>query len=217
MEVVKDHSAKETVQPSLVGGIKTAARFAMLAAALGVYGHDATPPRQHARAPDTVGTACDDCDDPANLESGTSLIGRRLLLKREGVRDLVVRVVRRNGALEIDVDGTTYGIQETLGVRAGEKITAIDMDRGDVKIVSAEYGDAIVTRAEIERVLGQLADARSREVTANVDARFTPQPGTVVAASLGVKRWCNGYDGGTEAFGVTFERVEPPTALASRD
>jgi hypothetical protein len=217
MEVVKDHSAPQESGSASVGKLTAAARFAVLAFALTINGDGYTPGRIAADPPDTAVSECDGCDDPSTLSPGDTLIGRRLLLKREGVRDLVIRVVRRNGAVEIDVDGKTYGIQHTLGVAVGKKITAIDMDAGGVKVTSEEYGAAIVTRAEIERVLGQLADANSHEVTANVDALFTPQPGTVVAASLGMKRWCNDYKGGPESFGVTFERADPPAALASRD
>lgn len=217
MEVLKDHSAKEEAQPNIVGGIKSAARFAVLAGALSIYGHDTAPPQRYATHPDTAENECDGCDDPSALESGATLIGRRLLLKREGVRDMIVRIVRRDGSVEIDVDGKTYGIQETFGVEVGKKITSIDMRGGDVSIVSHEYGEAIVSCAEIERVLDALARSQSQEVTANVDARFTPQPDTVVAASLNMKRWCNGWDGGPEAFGVTFVRTNAPTALASRD
>lgn len=217
MEVVKDHSATQESEPAKVGKLTAAARFAVLAFALTINGDGYTPGRIEGDKPDTAVSECDECEDPAMLAAGSSLIGRRLLLKREGVRDLIVRVVRRNGAVEIDVDGKTYGIQQTLGVAVGKKITAIDMDVGCVKITSEEYGEAIVARTEIERVLGQLADSRSQEVTANVDARFTPQPGTVVATSIAMKRWYDGHDGGPETFGVTFERTEAPTALASRD
>ncbi len=217
MEVEKDHSATpESGSPS-VGKLRAATRFAVLALVITIGGYALYPKKAVPDQPDTVVTECEDCDDASTLESGESLIGRRLLVKREGVHNLIVHVVRRNGAVEIDVNGKTYGIQKTLGVAVGKKITAIDMDGGDVKITSEEYGDALVTRAEIERVLGKLADANSQEVTANVDARFTPQPGTVVAASLSMKRWCDDYNGGPESFGVTFELMNPPTTLASRD
>jgi hypothetical protein len=217
MEVLQDHTATRESEPPKVGSLTAAARFAVLAFALTINGDRYTPSRIAADAPDTAVSECDGCDDPATLAPGTPLIGRRLRVNVDGSRQLIVRVLRHDGAVEIDVDGKTYGIQETLSVAVGKKITAIDMDEGGVKIISKEYGVAIVTRAEIERVLNQLADAHSYEVTANVDALFTPQPGTVVAASLGMKRWYDGHDGGPETFGVTFERVDPPATLASRD
>lgn len=217
MEVVKDHSATQESEPAKVGKLTAAARFAVLAFALTINGDGYTPDAIATDQPDTAVSECDGCDDPATLAPGTSLIGRRLRVNVDGSRQLLVRVLRRDGAVEIDVDGKTYGIRKTLGIAVGKKITAIDMGDGDVRIASAEYGVAIVTRADIERVLAELADARSHEPSTTVDARFTPEPDTVLAASIAAKRWYEGWKGGPERFDIAFERVDASTALASRD
>lgn len=216
MEVSKDHSATEGTRPSLVGGIAAAGRFAVLAAALTLGGHERPMQPAHKPAADVAeGSLCDGCEDPSTLAPGSSLVGRRLRIVREGARDLVVSIFRDRGAIAIDVNGKRYGLQKFTGVAVGEKIDAVEIDGDDVRISSKEYGHARVSRAAIEAVLDKLAASESGTVTADVSARFDPAPGTLVHAGIAAKRYFSGHDGGPEAFDVTFEREDPPTALAS--
>lgn len=221
MEVFKDHRATEKVQPSIIGGMASAGRFAVLGATLFIGGHEWKEPAKERAKETYVSTEsqCDGCDDPGELAPGTQLVGRRLRIRREGVRDVVVRIARRDGAVELDVNGKTYGLQDTLNVSVGRAIGNVEMGEGEVSVHAPEYGIAIVTRAEIERVLDQLADAESPVVTADVRTRFTPKPGTALGAAIAMKRMWDGWkEDDAESYDVTFVRRDPATgALAMAD
>ena len=223
MEVFKDHRAAESVQPSIIGRLRTAGRFAVLGSALFLGGHEKRESIDPVPTPEFIATEAphDDCDDPATLPPGTPLVGRRLRIRREGVRDVVVRIVQRGGALELDVNGKTYGLQDTMNVSVGREIGSVDMGDGDVSVHAPEYGIALVTRAEIERVLDRLAEAESPVVTADVRTRFTPKPGTALGAAIAMKRMWNGWrEGDPESYDVTFVRTNPTVgalAMAATD
>lgn len=198
--------------------LATVGRLAVLGTALAWTGHDekpAAPARAH------IEQKCDGCDEPSMLAPGTSLVRRTIVLRRERVRDLIVRITREHGAIRLDVDGKTYGIKDNpmaVGVRIGEIIDDVTIGDGTVRLSAPGYGEATVARAEIERVLDMLADAESATVNANVDARFTPEPGTALAAAVGTKRWWSGWkEGESETFDVAFERKTQGTALARGD
>lgn len=217
MEVFRDHRA-ERATPSVLGGMAAAGRFAVLGAALFLGGHETRePPPREGGGREAVHEelACDGCEDPGTLPRGTSLVGRRLRIRRDGVRDVIVRIVRRNGAVELDVNGKRYGIQDTMNVSVGREIGAVEMGDGEVKVVAPEYGIALVTRAEVEAVLDRLADAESPVVTAGVRTVFTPKPGTALAGAIALRRmWNGGESDGPETYDVTFVRTNPPTTLA---
>lgn len=216
MEVSKDHRAAEKVQPSIIGGMKTAGRFAVLGLALTLGGHDTKQPHAASAPADTVQRDCDGCDDPSTLAPGTPLVGRTLRIRRDDVRDVIVRIIRRDGALELHVDGKAYGLQDTMNVSVGRAIGTVEMGDGEVSVHAPEYGVAIVTRAEIERVLYRLADAESSVVTADVSTRFSPKPGTALGAAVAMKRMWNGWtEGEPESYDVSFVRRDPePVTLA---
>ena len=212
MEVMSDHRATERVQPSILGGMASAGRFAALGAVLFVGGHEWREPAKEPAKEAYVSTEaqCDACEDPGSLPPGTQLVGRRLRIRREGVHDVIVRIVRRDGAVELDVNGKTYGLQDAMNVSVGRAIGKVEMGEGDVSVHAPEYGVALVTRAEIERVLDQLAHAESSVVTAEVSTRFTPKPGTALGAAIAMKRMWNGWkEGDLESCDVTFVRKEP--------
>jgi|GEM_PF-5066818 len=216
MEVFKDHRAAESVQPSIIGGMKTAGRFAVLGLALTLGGHETKPPHIPAARPDSMLDYCNGCDDPSELAPGTSLIGRRLRIQTADTREIIVRIIRVGGEVQLDVDGKRYGIKGIPGVNVGQAIDAVKMGDGDVTVDAPEYGIARVTRAEIERVLRTLADAESSSVTAEVETRLSVKHGTLLAATLGLSRMLSGWhEGDPERFDVGFVRERGHTALAS--
>jgi hypothetical protein len=208
----------ENVPPNRTPTIGTVSRMAVLGLALSWGGHDAdrTTLKDGRTEQECVG-----CDEPSMLTPGTSLIQRTIVLRREHVRDVIVRITREQGAIRLDVDGKIYGVRDNpmaVGVRIGNVIDDIRMGHGNVHLSATGYGEASVTRAEIERVLDLLAQSDSPTVGAQVTARFTPEPGTALAAAIGTKRWWNNWkEGDDETFDVAFERKTQGTALARGD
>lgn len=215
-------SERRARTPGTVGSL---ARFTVLGAALLLGGDARRPATERPAAPANAATEEAAPDSPyehiADLPPGTALVGRHLRIVRDGREDLLLSVRRRDGALELAVNGKEYAVQDSVllpNVSIGRAIDAVDLQDGFVRLLSAEFGDVDVPRAEVERVLDLLDASESPVVSASVNVHFRPKEGTPLAAGIAMRRMWNGWkEGDPESYEIGCVRKNPPVTMAMRD
>lgn len=210
MEVFDDHSAAERVQPSIIGHLKTASRFAVLGwlASLGSDRPLPPPSVSHEAAIQISKPSYVRFDDLENQ----SLIGPPIGVERVDGDAILVQIWRTRDDLLMTVNGKEYRIQKhrlAPHVRMIDAINTITHTPADVEVVSHEYGVANVERPHVQTMLETLSSSNERFVPITIPARFKAREGTMVAMAIALDRWRRGTDGSKEElFEITFERTQ---------
>lgn len=120
-----------------------------------------------------------------------------------------VSIERRNGVVELSVNGNTYRIRDTMNVNVGAAIVSATLRDGIMTIVTTEHGTAKVRWSEVERIAGTL-DGRTN-VDQTVSTIFDPQ-GTALCGAINLRRWYKGHaPGDEETYDLAFDRVDTST------
>ena len=201
MEVMSDHRALEQRTVVDPGTINPLLRRIVLGIALAIGG-----------------SGCGNVGTPPGAINAqrTSLIGKTIQLQREGREDLVVNVLRSNGAIEIIVGNKTYVIPEhplVPGMPIGESISNVEMDDKTVWITSS-YADIELTRAEATRVLEQLETFDGDTLSGNASVVMTPKDATLEALVCTQRLFTGTKHGDTESYPIGFSRKKPDRELA---
>lgn len=206
--------ARESPSRTVFDRLRTTGRFAVLGVILAIPGHDPScHQHSHSCVTTTKETTTNDAPwlDPNSVETGETvqLIGRGIRITREGEPDMYVLIERRNGVVELSVNGNTYRIRDTMNVNVGAAIASATLRDGIMTIVTTEHGNAKVRWSEVERIASTL-DGRTN-VDQTVSTIFDPQ-GTALCGAINLRRWYKGHTpGDEETYDLAFDRVDTST------
>ena len=235
MEALEDFVARRE-KPTGTSGMVTAA-VGLFAVSMSVVLYERTAPKSPEPARTTfpvsfdLGSAAGIAPSaaerlrPDDLEPGRALdlVGSRLLIpgetrfvdgKEAPGEDIELDVRRRDGEMELVVNGKAYRIQDTMNVEVGKSIVSATLTDGVVTVVTTTHGTAKVDRPEIDRIVRQLAGAAHSPVPVSVSTNFAPE-GALLSGSIAISRMYRGWkEGDKESYDIGFERVEPDQRLA---
>ncbi len=233
MEVREGHRAEEKMQPSVLGGLTTASRFAVLGMLMTMGGDDRMADRPAAPlksktqyiSTNVESTLAETWTNPDDLRLGETmdLIGQQLLIvgetrimdgKEIKDEDIELEVRRSDGEIELIVNGKAYRIQDSMSVDVGKSILSAELTDGIITIVTDKHGTAKVDKSEVKRIVRDLAAAQHSPVRLGVSTNFAPE-GMVLSSTIAISRLCRGWkEGDKECYDIGFEALEPDSALA---
>ena len=211
--------AQETPSRTVIGRLLNAGRFAVLGVVLALPAHDPVLHR-HPHSPIDIPRETTDDDAWLDLDSvdaadTVQLIGKNIRIARENASDLHVAIRRRNGEVELSVDGTSYRIRDTMNVNVGATIASASLHDDIVTITTTEHGTANVRWEEVMRIARMLDGRWNAETT--VSTVFEPQ-GAALCGAIGLRRWYKGHTpGDEETYELAFDRVDAPSEEVAMD